>query len=428
MYKSQNLVRQKNNFSMFLAIAILAVCSLPALYIKFNGMRLLLVLFILWVWLSKRIVYNAFVYSLKRRKSIVVPYFCIIALIFSHFILDTGPSGYQMLLLTLEVFIYFTIFLTYSYTDDIKTAVFFLMLFKLLMISVATPIMIAEPAITRHMDMLETRTWYDRNYLKSLGLGGYAVFASYAMNISLILYWFYNSKGNKKFLYVAALVISLIGLAISTLAGSLALAFIVLILYYSIASVVEKKDIFFRFLSLVAIIIAIAIVYITVAELETFTGAFEKIITLIQQKWETGLTGHDVSGRGNFMRVSFETFNRYPITGVGLYFAENTVVGEHNAWVDILARFGLLGGFFYFSYVSACYYWAVRSIRQADDKYWAITIFVILCVLTISGLLNPIFFFQEIEMYWTLMVAYLAGSGFYSKKRSCPPRKRLIRK
>jgi hypothetical protein len=95
--------------------------------------------------------------------------------------------------------------------------------------------------------------------------------------------------------------------------------------------------------------------------------------------------GGSLAGRSHLMRLSWNTFTSSTgrfLFGTGEHLFDHTTIGHHSFMIDTLARYGILGGVFFFIYFKKQCQIILSNVSKKTDwrLYWqcAVVLFIYL--------------------------------------------------
>lgn len=132
-------------------------------------------------------------------------------------------------------------------------------------------------------------------------------------------------------------------------------------------------------------------------------------------KVSAGIVGGDMgesfASRIDLIGVSINAFLHHPIVGMDVYASDVTfdVIGQHSEFFDILGRYGLIGGFFFFSSMAL---FMKNVYLNCFHAFSPIVLFIVF-----NAILNPMHYTQTLFVFFFLVPLLICRYNklFYSR-------------
>ena len=252
-----------------------------------------------------------------------------------------------------------------------------------------------------------------------------------------LLWFFYDNKLFHKLLSIIGIALSLyVIFAIQQRAINAICSVIMLVAIFLVNNKSKKKLLTFGFLFIVLLLILyLSGTYISIMDflIESIPSVrLSERIADVKDFLMTGdLFAHDrFSGRSDLLSVSISSWLKDPISflfGVGDHRGNNTVIGNHSEFIDLLARYGLFGEILYvvttFLFVGFLLSFC-RNYTRVRPQIWIISgIFVfrnIVGIVSVYEVAIPLLLFTQAVLFTPNVKA---KQGFYTQiisfKRVC---------
>ena len=215
----------------------------------------------------------------------------------------------------------------------------------------------------------------DTIYWSLRGVGGYGMVYSIVIMIPILIYILKNIRFRNKFQTALVWVNLILSVALILMAGySLALLISVIGIFFILLYKQRGLD---SFLKVLLAVIALLIVYILfrndflnwIVDITKGSMYERKVVDIINSMMENQSTG-TLEARMVRYQLSWETFIEHPI--FGCFIQGSNDVGGHSYFLDMFARFGLLGGLSFLYLVIAPLVKMFRSNRNPSMYLTAI--------------------------------------------------------
>lgn len=233
------------------------------------------------------------------------------------------------------------------------------------------------------------------------GVGTYAYFYSaVAIIISLFFLLFYT-KLNKIIVMVS--LVLFIGVLIKS-SFTLALLFTIIFTLILLLIRFTKNPVFtIPFLSLIIIMLQVngyfVALFVRLSKISFISPEvsirFLEIVDFLSGK---KIEGSDLASRLDLYNKSLQAFGHHILTGTSLFKNTIYIAGDHSAWLDLLARFGLVS-ILLFIFLYKVYAYTMKSIAP---KY-KVLVRIYWIYFIILGIVNTLFF-ASIFVVWILFL------------------------
>lgn len=214
------------------------------------------------------------------------------------------------------------------------------------------------------------------------GIGGYGMIYSLVFYNIILLYLLINKKRNN-ILTVLNYILSLMTII---LAGY-SIALIAIMIGSSLIIIIRKKN-FQNIILALGIFIIIYIIFIVFRE-EIFSSLLnltqgtmyeQKAIDIISSFYGDGAQG-TLESRTVLYEYSWKVFLNQPLIGTAL--SRNFMFGGHSFFLDMFAKFGILGGI---PFLYLILYFPIKCIQK--NKEFSLSLAIVILIIFIGGLNN----------------------------------------
>jgi hypothetical protein len=308
------------------------------------------------------------------------------AILLLYFFLNYGGEMETQLLSFIMILPIISIFsfCEYKRAYRLEKILFNVLIIGLIITSIITiRFLIQDPLASRVIAIAEGNSFYSMK-----GVGGFSFVYSLVLLCPVLFYSFIYTKSGNRWLYL--LISCLFG--ITVIAASYAIANIVMFMLLVVPIVFNKKN-----------ILPVTIVFIIVLLAGKFllSFAYDYILsienTIIRIRFlelynfalfNEVQASSDISLRLSTYTGSFIKFISNPIFGVGAFFGtsgEVVGIGGHSEWLDLLARFGIVGSLPLLLFISSI----LKNIKSSLQKKTRPIYIIILFYFLLLGLVNP---------------------------------------
>lgn len=345
--ESRNEIREKapaflKGLQSFFGVAILFVSVSP--YQRFMGNHIFVILVSTWLLLSFLIDGKHLARSFLGRESLWLylwALFLMVSMMLGH---AKFPVRVLMLTFVFQMFWYYS-----ADTTNLKRQVVFVLVYFLLIGLWTIVKLIGEPRTAR---FLAGASFSEAG----LFVGGYGFTYSVTFLIPMIIHVLISDKMKEKrsTIFLIFLVIVLTGFLIMA-------QYMIAILLCAFATCgvllfrkPRTKRFYLRLLLFVLLFVS-SLFFLTESYISFFDALERKMpslyiftskskeIIMNMRRFTSGEIVGNVGSRIDLYKISWITFSRSPVLGIGSIERNVELIGEHSLWLDLMARYGLIG-------------------------------------------------------------------------------------
>jgi hypothetical protein len=353
--------------------------------------RLLFFVFAMFWLISSLLLYNKYFFELLRITFLGVIYIVFMSI---YIIFDNGDATLSNLIAPLIIFLYVYIGYYYFSIANRKTINIILLIMSIFFLMTVTTSSFYLLTTSLNVSRMLTSSSTDfevTEMLRQRNIGAYDyVYGIIIILPAIILAIKENLPRTKLFLYLV--LISFLGTFMVILSNFLIAYILLFLILFSMIIMLIKKNIYI----LLILIIVLVMVLPIIDEIILFVLNFAKELTpsimtkmkinnIIYFISDNNTNLSDVTARGVLLKNSLISFLDSPMFGIGAYYHNSYLVGNHSQIIDDLSRYGIFGSLPFYLFIFLVLRKYYRELKKGKD------IFLISCIIFITlSFLNPV--------------------------------------
>lgn len=346
-------------------------------------------------WLATSLLINKkWMNGLWRSLIIISILFIIKFLYFAFSYGDLEVAHFVRLFLFLYITLMGYYYVRFSNQSQQKLVLYVIFSFFLITLATTSYQLINDDMVSRVMTSgsIDITT---KRYLGMRNVGAYDFVYGTLFFIPVLFFFFINSFKKADYLFSFSLILTIILSCILIIFANFTIAYLLLIISILFVLIPKRFNINYLMLLFVGLIFILMYPYLTniLANLFYFLGEIvpgyntQRNILGLADFLRQEVSIHSITIRWDLFMSSVRSFISSPIMGVGGYYGSKGLVGDHAYFVDVLARYGLIGALPLFIYIYIMFMKIRASIDQKKLKIIYTNSFILFIIL---GFLNPL--------------------------------------